>query len=354
VLSSTPALCDPAAKNFLTPTDILSLLEKSSTHYSVGTGDVGPLTAYRYWPEPPKIIEFPKVVQEGDHRRVVEFPLDRDAYRPVATSAETLFQTGHLDDAASIYQKALARSPTLYPALLYLGDVWLQRSKPAEALQLYQRAHAINPDDYRTLFFQATALRALGRFDEASSLLVSALALRPRHKPLLMSLTGAGFEISPRTFEPRVLVTQDDKGISIRVENEDAVPWLVYGACKAMWLGEPAHSKKLLGAPRSGWTMTEERECLANLAVAYASQRGKPGFVEDPMIDRILRCLDAHRLDMFILYEIASRMDPFVTLQLDDAGRGQVAEYIRDFVAVPKGAPKQRVPGPSPFPPPEK
>src|SRR5262249_5214677 len=160
-----------------------------------------------------------------------------------------------------------------------------------------------NPDDYRTLFFQATALRALGRGAEALALMTEALALKPRHAPLLTALLGSNVRLSKFTFQPGAAVERKDGGFTIHVASNGGPAWLTYGACKAMWLGEPAHSKNVVGHPRTDWTMDEERECLANLAGVYLDQRGKPGFVADESIERVVQSIDKKLLDTFILYE---------------------------------------------------
>lgn len=71
-----------------------------------------------------------------------------------------------LDEAAEFYAEALAARPDLAPAWNNLGNIHKELQEPERALDCFERALAIAPDDARAHFNRALALLALGRRDE--------------------------------------------------------------------------------------------------------------------------------------------------------------------------------------------
>jgi len=104
---------------------------------------------------------------------------------------------------------------------------------------------------------------------------------------------------------------------------------VAYGACKALWLGE--RRLETSGSAKPGWSLFEERECIVALLDAYHSDpKAKP----DKDLDRIGAIATAGALDAWILYELASRMDPQIVLKLPRDVQIRVHDFVRDHVLV--------------------
>lgn len=88
-------------------------------------------------------------------------------------------ELGGSDEAARVaYRRAIELNPSNAPALAGLGRL-LRAADPAEALALFERAHAIDPQHGEYLFGAARALIAQGEVREAEERLEALLAEHP-------------------------------------------------------------------------------------------------------------------------------------------------------------------------------
>jgi tetratricopeptide (TPR) repeat protein len=90
----------------------------------------------------------------------------------------TLEQMGRFDESVEVLQRLIANHPEHAPALNYLGYMWADKGvRLAEALDLIERAVALQPDNGAYLDSHAWVLYRLGRVQEAESILRRALEL---------------------------------------------------------------------------------------------------------------------------------------------------------------------------------
>ena len=115
-------------------------------------------------------------------------PAAAPAAEPDAVPPDVLARRGFdahkrndLDAAERDYRATLARAPDHAGALHYLGVVLYQRSRPAEAMPLLDRAVALAPDEPEYHNNRGLALVALQSEDEAIAEYRHALALKPAH-----------------------------------------------------------------------------------------------------------------------------------------------------------------------------
>ncbi|MFD1625608.1 tetratricopeptide repeat protein, partial [Azospirillum griseum] len=93
--------------------------------------------------------------------------------------ALTLRAAGEADRAAQGFARALRLDPDLAEAAYNLGNLWLERGDAAAAAGLYRHAlarRARYPQAWNNI---GTALRALGRTDEAADAFAQAIAQTP-------------------------------------------------------------------------------------------------------------------------------------------------------------------------------
>lgn len=97
----------------------------------------------------------------------------------VLAQALGLHQTGHLQEAAALYRRALTIDSNCADALHLLGMIALQQGEPESAAQLIQQAIAINNREPSYHFHHALALQSLNDMAGAVAGYRRALALKP-------------------------------------------------------------------------------------------------------------------------------------------------------------------------------
>jgi tetratricopeptide (TPR) repeat protein len=88
-------------------------------------------------------------------------------------------QQGRLADAEALYRAVLAQAPEHFDALHGLGIIYYLNSQPASALELIERAIAINPSVAAAHSHRGVSLQALGRLGEALASHDRALQIKP-------------------------------------------------------------------------------------------------------------------------------------------------------------------------------
>ena len=78
-----------------------------------------------------------------------------------------VWQAGRSPQAEQLFRHNVSRHPGFSPSRLALGGVLLQNGRAAEALDEFQRAGALSPDNPLVWLGMAQAARALGRLDES-------------------------------------------------------------------------------------------------------------------------------------------------------------------------------------------
>ena len=98
---------------------------------------------------------------------------------------------GRFDDAARLYEAALALEPTHFDALHLLGAARIQQGRFDEAIDLIGSALKLRSDSPDALCDIAFASRSVGRFDESIGYYDRALAARPGDMDLLFEKAKA-------------------------------------------------------------------------------------------------------------------------------------------------------------------
>jgi adenylate cyclase len=71
------------------------------------------------------------------------------------------------DDAAREFEHAIRLNPKLFDAWYYYARTALHQNRPRRALELFERAAEVNPDDYQSPLLAAPVYRSLGMEDRA-------------------------------------------------------------------------------------------------------------------------------------------------------------------------------------------
>lgn len=324
---------------YLEPSEILKRLEASPIEFEIkGLDELTDVARGKlleeWYPQAGPAYDMPKVEVAKGKRRVTSWDVKATVKEPNET-AEKLFSAKNYGEARTWYQKALKADPNDYLLHAWIGDTFLFGDTPdaKAALAWYEKAIALNPYDSRLFFFRGNTRRHLGDFDGMAADFRTALVLRPRAPTLTRVLEKSG-ALEAELFVPRAFARWEGKKVVVYVDSERP-EWLAWGMCKAMWLADEDHRKELTGSTKPAFTTTEEIECLNSLLSVYVSrQQDKEGATDD-RLERLLAITDDGLASAFIAYELGSRVNPHVTLLLEDAQRKLIEGYVGKYVIKP-------------------
>jgi tetratricopeptide (TPR) repeat protein len=92
---------------------------------------------------------------------------------------DALLQKGSVEEAITLYQKALELAPNDPEVYRKIGNTFAKYGRADEAISLYQKALRMRPDSALTCYNLGTALIQKGRIDEAIVLFQKALQMTP-------------------------------------------------------------------------------------------------------------------------------------------------------------------------------
>ena len=322
----------------------MKLMEASPLVYEINT-EPNPYTQWAQqnaalaWPRAHPPLFAPRLRTNKDGSRTLE-ESDRDPeISTMLDKVEPLYEAKDFEGAEKGYAAILAKYPDDYEVQLDWGDAALFGGKPEVALTRYEKAAKLNPSDHRCWWFRGNALAALGRKKEAYDSWTRALAMAPDNTNLQngLELHGGklGYVFKGRTLLPQGRVTPIKEGYSVVAAAR--THWFAWSVCKAMWRGEPSHRKQQTGREDDVFSVREEQECLAQLVVMYES-RDKKKEPTDPVAEQLVAVLKAKLLSGYVIYEIASRVQPHVYLLQPPEMQREVEAYLQKFVLVPAPA----------------
>jgi predicted Zn-dependent protease len=130
------------------------------------------------------------LAQHGDEGQALSIANDLVAQHPNSVPAlklqgELLEDTGHAEDAASSYERALTLSPNDPELLLKVGIARLVTGHYDEAISLLRRHLALVPQDHDALFYLAQAYHLNGDNDLALKTIVESVRLDPGNASIL-------------------------------------------------------------------------------------------------------------------------------------------------------------------------
>ena len=93
--------------------------------------------------------------------------------------AQTATDAGNYDTALGMLRDILAENPTLTPAYVGIGDIFMLKKDYANAEPAYARAARLEPRNFSAQYGHGVALRMLKRFAEAVKSFYRALTIEP-------------------------------------------------------------------------------------------------------------------------------------------------------------------------------
>ena len=199
------------------------------------------------------------------------------------TQGEAAFSRGEMEQALELYQKALALDPKLYYAALFSGDVNTHRGKYADAETWYQKAIAIDPYIETAYRYSATPLMKQGKFDLARDRYVEAWITAPYNRLAMGGIIQWAQATNKTLGHPKVDVPETKIGadgketttINVNPLNEDgSMAWIAYSATRENWKKEK-FAKTFTGEKAYRHSMAEEADALRSVVTMARTLKAK-------------------------------------------------------------------------------
>jgi tetratricopeptide (TPR) repeat protein len=353
---AVPGLAEPGGEELTDPAGFVKIVEESKLTYEIGV--------QRPVPNPVPDLECPsrspalRLVASSEGKSLVLWEPSKEAAAHFE-AAEKLFAEKRFPEAAVEYRKGLALDPEYGLGWLYSGDVPFHRGDYESALAAYRKALALDPTHPQAHHFAAHALLKLGRLDDAETESVRALVYDPSYAGAWAGLRHLGrlaaFTVQRHEFSPPADALGQRQGDRVSIAVDESGEWLGYLLCKAVWRNEPDYRRRKNGGQEmdeGSWSLTEERECLANyIATNFSLARARleeeaarKGLIQHeiseeqalaaaPALVRHLHEVAAEGLlDGFIAFEYLGRRCPMAVSLLPEDVLDQAERYIRRFV----------------------
>jgi len=183
--------------------------------------------------------------------------------------AEEAFSKQDWKTAQALYSKVLELDSDYGPAWLFSGDVAYRMGDFEEALRRYRKAIELDKTNPTAHLFAGDALLQLGRQEEALREYLLALAYRPTYRLAEAKIRSLGAKIGyfffRMPFDPPDGVFPAKKGENVHVPTDpkakDAVAWLSFSLCQAVWRYEPEYRKDVANR-QEPFSLERDAECI--------------------------------------------------------------------------------------------
>jgi tetratricopeptide (TPR) repeat protein len=312
------------AQDFHNPAEIVAIMKDSRLAYTVmltdeqvAQPDRGPInTAFTYQKQTENGLE------------IAQYEVDSLAFAPFQ-DAEAAFKAKNYSLAREKYGQALEFQPDLGIAATYIGQCYREEGNRLDAGKWFERAIEINFFDYLAHWFWADILLQQGKKDLAAREISLAWVLNRNH-PKLPTAVAEVFKATGRSFQafdfvPNYQMERVDDEVKMRFSEE----WTMYVLNKALWRFEPGYHHEM-GGGRSEFDMTEEKECLLNLMLAFKEQNGNK---KSPhaAIQAMLRAMDQKMMNAFIFMEEWLPQQPLIVYTQPRSAIEELAEYVLEI-----------------------
>ena len=216
--------------------------------------------------------------------------------------AEAAFTQGKIDQALSLYQKALKLDPTIYEAALFSGDMYLRKEDFPNAEIWYQKAIAINPDRETAYRYSATPLMKQKKYDQARDRYVEAYISEPYNSMSAIGISQWAEATNANLGHPKIEIPFDikDDG-SGGAKGDVPASWTVYGTTRSEWR-KTKFTKAFPNEKIYRHSLAEEAEAIRSvLNAAAAEAKSNKAAPANPVIIQLNKLNDAGLLEAYIL-----------------------------------------------------
>jgi tetratricopeptide (TPR) repeat protein len=269
----------------------------------------------------------------------------------VLKSGEAAFAKGDWDAAVESYQQALALDPNQYDAALFIGDVYFKKGDHEEAGRWFLRAIQIDPNRETAYRYWGDDLYAQGRPEEAKGKFVQAVVAQPYDKrswmgliqwaqkqkvilshPAIQAPGRVDFDAKGKDDKSQTNITLDPS--SLGNNNKDGKSaWFFYPMSRALWHNEK-FTKEFPNEKVYRHSLAEEVDCYQGVISIVRESLEKKKEVKhlDPALGNLVKLADEGLLEPFVLISKADTGIAADYPAFRDAHRELVSRYIERWI----------------------
>jgi tetratricopeptide (TPR) repeat protein len=277
------------------------------------------------------------------------------AVQSVMQEGEAAFARGDFAGAISAYNRALALDPNDYNAALFMGDVSFKQGDHAKAGEWFLRAIQIDPNRETAHRYWGDDLVAQGRMSEAKDKFINAIVAQPYLRISWMGLSQWAQKQKLMLGHPPINPPgkvedngKDDKGhsqttitidpatmMNPNAKKDGTSAWFIYTLSKAVWHGE-RFQKEFPTEKEYRHSLAEEVDGF-QMVVGQVKEGIKKKEIKqlDPALAMLVKLADEELLEPFVL---VSRADQGIARDYPayrDAHREKIRQYINEWLIHP-------------------
>jgi tetratricopeptide (TPR) repeat protein len=257
--------------------------------------------------------------------------------------------------AIAAYTRAMEADPTLYPAVLFIGDSYFASGQNESAAEWFERATRVSPYQETAYRYWGDALMRLGRMNDARSKFIDAIIAEPYNRQSWSGVTQWINKNQVRAVMPDIKrpkrpeisgvpgegtqITFDANSFNSQKPKDGTGAWAHYQIAAGAWQAK-LFKERFPNEKEYRHTLAEEKESLgiAALMVDEDLQKGvlKPEEL-DPGIATLLKLQKAGLLESHILINLADKGIAQDYPAYRNVNRNNLFRYLSEFV-VPKTA----------------
>lgn len=299
--------------------EAMEIIKESKTLYSLKYLDK-PIPV----PDRSRLINYPVYREKkGDSYDVKAIKATGEA-KKLLDKAENYFGSHQYAKARDAYTLALQEDPKLYSAITYIGQTYGIEKNWDKAELWYKKAIEANYVDFLAHWLLADVYKIKGQKEKALDEISIAKVLNrnnPRLEALRKEIYGLnGLNIKNWTFNPQVRMSRDSVTGNVNIVADSI--WSYYAFVQAAWFYEPVYKAK---AKKSSMPQAMYRECL----MGFLPFIGDKALVDSvDVLKRLVKVIEADKLDEFVFYDMLLLDYPTASFQLDKKQIEGLKDYL--------------------------
>lgn len=299
--------------------EAMEIIKESKTLYSLKYLDK-PIPV----PDRSQLINYPVYREKnGDSYDVKAIKATGEA-KKLLDKAENYFGSHQYAKARDAYTLALQEDPKLYSAITYIGQTYGIEKNWDKAELWYKKAIEANYVDFLAHWLLADVYKIKGQKEKALDEISIAKVLNrnnPRLEALRKEIYGLnGLNIKNWTFNPQVRMSRDSVTGNVNIVADSI--WSYYAFVQAAWFYEPVYKSK---AKKYSMPQAMYRECL----MGFLPFIGDKALVDSvDVLKRLVKVIEADKLDEFVFYDMLLLDYPTASFQLDKKQIEGLKDYL--------------------------
>lgn len=299
--------------------EAMEIIKESKTLYSLKYLDK-PIPV----PDRSRLINYPVYREKnGDSYDVKAIKATGEA-KKLLDKAENYFGSHQYAKARDAYTLALQEDPKLYSAITYIGQTYGIEKNWDKAELWYKKAIEANYVDFLAHWLLADVYKIKGQKEKALDEISIAKVLNrnnPRLEALRKEIYGLnGLNIKNWTFNPQVRMSRDSVTGNVNIVADSI--WSYYAFVQAAWFYEPVYKAK---AKKYSMPQAMYRESL----MGFLPFIGDKALVDSvDVLKRLVKVIEADKLDEFVFYDMLLLDYPTASFQLDKKQIEGLKDYL--------------------------